>query len=468
MKSMMASLLAVSMVASASAADVTIYITGSTAYRANTYAAIAHLIVPGSLSVTHDGGVDTVNVSSSKFSSATHASIVGTLTNSGTLNGSTIQVLTSWSGSEAGIASLAKTNGVGALVQFISPTATTYPASVGSGNGDATLTFTVTNGGFASSDFNGALPAVSQYPDIAMCDTWNTASQFKPNAKYQGVVYSGLTEATGGAVGIVPFVWVCTTTTKGGAAISNISSQTARALYDGTGYLKLNALTGVATDTVSYVFALGRNPESGTRLSCFAEPGIGATAGTKQYMPVALGGLTNTDSGRITAANVFGGVSTLATWPSYTSAVTGNTVSAGNGGYDSGGELCKAVANSTSTLTVSSPSFTANNGAGVTATLVAYTGINDAKALVGSNDLNKLTYNGVELPLTGGVWDFSPIKTGKYTLWGYEHLYYRTTPGTNVAAYGDALAAQIRTADAQIILDSSVLVSRAADGGKVR
>ena len=123
-----------------------------------------------------------------------------------------------------------------------------------------------------------------------------------------------LTSGTGVLVGTnvsTTFVTPC--------PISNITPQNAQALYS-NGTAKLAQFTGNPADT-QLVYACGRDPDSGTRLTAFAETGIGVTSTVTQYLPVIA-------NGAITSIDKYG-----------SQTVNGITFGVGDGGEASGGSL---------------------------------------------------------------------------------------------------------------------------------
>ena len=94
--------------------------------------------------------------------------------------------------------------------------------------------------------------------------------------------YPALNEDANSPVGAVIFKWVAS---KGSpAGLTNLSSPQARALFQ-AGSEPLALFTGNASDTTS-IYAAGRDPDSGTRLTALAEigQGLGAQPVT-QYQP---------------------------------------------------------------------------------------------------------------------------------------------------------------------------------------
>jgi len=231
-----------------------------------------------------------------------------------------------------------------------------------------------------------------------------------------------LTSGTGVLVGInvsTTFVTPC--------PISNINPQNAQALYS-NGTAKLAAFTGNPADT-QLVYACGRDPDSGTRLTAFAETGIGVTSSVTQYLPVIA-------SGAITS---------LAPYAPET--VNGIHFLTGNGGESSGGNLAKF-------FNASSAAINSGNGGYI----IGYLSTGDAPTAINGGG-KELSYNGV-------FYSIQDVQEGHYTFWTYEHLMYPTGLVSGKKSIADKLAARIQNFDAPIQL-SSMHCSRASDGGVV-
>ena len=239
-----------------------------------------------------------------------------------------------------------------------------------------------------------------------------------------------LTSGTGVLVGTnvnTTFVTPC--------PISNISPQSAQALYS-NGTAKLALFTGNPADT-QLVYACGRDPDSGTRLTAFAETGIGVTSTVTQYLPVIA-------SGAITSIAPYG-----------PQTVNGILFTTGNGGESSGSSLRNFFLATSAAL---------NSGAG--GYIIGYLSTGDAPTAINGGG-KELSYNGV-------FYSIQDVQEGRYTFWTYEHLMYplrlaNATPNSTDAkrkAVADALALRIRNVDSPILL-SSMHVSRSSDGGVV-
>jgi hypothetical protein len=400
-----------------SRADTTLHITGSTAFRSATHNAIKHIFSGGTLKyawIQNAAGNATESNSSAVMYQGTVAGLAGTTT-----------IKTHWSGSEAGIQAVAG----GFNVTFL-PDSTTVTAA---GN---------------QLDSSTAL-SESVVPDVSMSDTFQASSNFKagtskgspPFGTYRNL--SGHTTGlpAGNVVGIVPFKFVASDDAPG--SVTNMTSQIARALFS-TGKVPLSMWTGNANDQDVHAFAIGRDIDSGTRLTALAETGLGALAVVKQYEPLKGGVRAVTNGTGATGDGV--AVDTLTTsdlWPSET--INGITEAVGNGGYNSGGTVALVLANHTA----------ANQF------MVSYVSVSDAGTAT-SNGANELTFNGFSFDANG-------IAQGEYTFWGYEHLYYSPigVPAGTKKQLADKVALQIFNTDAPAPHYNDMAVSRKTDGAVV-
>jgi hypothetical protein len=401
-----------------SRADTTLHITGSTAFRSATHNAIKHIFSGGTLQyawIQNAAGNATESNSSAVMYQGTVAGVAGITT-----------IKTHWSGSEAGIQSVAG----GFNVTYL-PDSTTLTAAGNQLPNSTSLSDSVV-------------------PDVAMSDTFQTSSNFKagtskgspPFGTYRSMNGTTHTLPAGNIVGIVPFKFVASDDAPG--SVTNMTSQIARALFS-TGKVPLSMWTGSATDQAAHAFAVGRDIDSGTRLTTLAETGLGALAIVKQYLPLKNGSPAVTNGTGATGDGIAIGMLTSSDlWPSQT---INNIVEAvGNGGYASGGTLALALANHTA----------ANQF------IISYLGASDA-ATATSNGAIELTYNGVRF-------DPNSIAQGEYTFWGYEHLYYSgigVPNGTTKKQIADKLALQIFNTDAPTPHYSDMAVSRKTDGAVV-
>ena len=378
-------------------AQTTVRLTGSTAFRLNTHNAILAIYDP-SPAVTY-------GYTGTSFGGANQAIFHGSI------GGSTVHIKTSWSGAEGGMQTVSGS----VSIPFL-PDGT--PTSTGGTSGATQAT--VPEG----------------IPDIGMADQFQSSSAFF--GLYRGITYPTLLESPNSPVGIVPFKFMAN---KGApAGLTNINTQQARALF-GAGALPLSFFTGNNADETKTVVATGRDPDSGTRLNTSAEVGLGPQASVKHYEPL--------DSSNNLVKTVGVNIDHFVPWPA--SVINGIPVAVFNGGYSSGGDLSKMMAN------FSPANFT----------VVSYASVNDADANSFPNGAVELSYNGVLLGNTGGNYNNAAVLTeGKYTFWCYEHVMYRNGTPAAVVNVADTLANQIKTVNAPVFL-SSMKSERLTDGSTV-
>lgn len=349
----------------ANAAD--IYITGSTAFRTQAHAAII-AAMPGVQYAF-------VNANSATINNTSQAIFKGTF------NGNATTVYTSWSGSVAGIRDVALNTDPARKVKFL-PSSTTVSAG---GTGIAT----------AGTDL--------QWAQIAFTDNEQVSSY-----------YTEGTLLTADKVGVVPFKWFASNGSD--ANLTNMTPQLAQVLFQ-NGSAPLALWTGLNADHNRFVFATGRDPESGTRVITFAESGVGIfNSGVIQYNPTFNG--TAIQSIAFSGAGGFAAIPAIPPAPAYGQAESG---------YPSGSNLARALRYSWP-ATGMSP---ANRNGG---TFVSYLGGSDwgtataaaGGSTVGAGPARELTWNGVP-------YSFSNVAEGRYSFWGYEYLMY------NADLTGDAL-----------------------------
>ena len=212
-----------------------LYITGSTAFRAQTHTAITNILSPGFVYA----------YSGASAPGASRAIYSGTLI----ANSQPVIIKTSWSGSTLGM----KAVSAGVLTDYLT---------------DAT---TMTVGGSANATTVGDIVN----PDAGMADSFQNATKFTtPTLVFQ-------------QIGILPFKWIANEG-AGAAGLTNITSFLAQPLY-GNGSLPLSLWSGNAADATKLVYAYGRDEGSGTRTVAFAESGVGSNAIVTQYKLTASG-----------------------------------------------------------------------------------------------------------------------------------------------------------------------------------
>jgi hypothetical protein len=426
-KNLVAFVAAAAALGSASAANVT-YISGSTAFGGAAMPAITNFVANNNGTVI---ATDSGTVSGSK-------ALVASYTNG---SGQLCYISVRLTGSEAGIQSAASPAGTN-LISFPK----TNPATPGLGN-------------LTTNDYT-----VSTNVTIAFSDTYQSASRF--NGVVGAVTYAHLgAPASGELVGVTTFNWVASSNFP--ATVTNITTQFARALLLG-GKAPLSLLTGTLSDSNNGCYLVGRNVDSGTRITTFAETGFGVLSATKQY---ALGTnyYTNT-AGATILATIGTDTNKLFLWP-VESINNVSSGSIGNGGYSSGGTLCQLMTNALApgnTLKVIANSSSSNsviNGL----TTSAFSGTNYLIGYAGRSDANGKTNGGLVLLNYNGVANTTNnVANGGYTFWSYEHMLL----GVNTNADDVALANGISSAIGTLISSpnvplSAMKVQRASDGAVV-
>lgn len=404
-KTLLAALLALAAVGTASAQQ-KIYVTGSTAFRSATVGAITSVV--GVAPSAFDGGTSGVT-------SASNANAV-TWTG-GNIGGAPVTIKASFSGSAAGIQTVA-----GNLnVRFLPDGANTA----------------------ATDPRNTSNPAEIAIPDVALSDVFQGSTPF--NRTFLGVNYNALTDTP---VGVVTFKWVA----SNGFTGNNITDTQAQQLFS-AGFAPLALFTGAAAgngsvrsgDQLKVVYATGRDPDSGTRLTGFADTGIGALATVKQYRATVSG--TQVTALQLYPITTINGVS---------------TGSAGNSGESSGSTL-----RSFTNKTLAATAYQTEDAAATAGYLLTYLGVSDANTVLpggsgaGAAPAVELSFNGVQFSTNA-------VQQGNYAFWGFEHVDYRSTQTGIQKTFGDNLANQLlslstATLSPNISL-SDMAVSRGGDG----
>lgn len=429
-------MLAATMVTSASAAATTIHISGSTAFRTSYAKAILDIL--DNVTYAYDNSGSGTNFKSS--AAIYHGNLKST--------GAEVYIKTLATGSAAGVVDLAQQNN---LTKWIAT-----PATVG-GIIPGTTSATLTAGG---TNLNGLSPAYSKETaptEVAMSDddassmakavaTATTGGAAAATAIKNATLVNGGSALNGagtgagdaGAVGAVMFVWAAGTQ-SGTPAYTNMTQQAAAALAKGP--IPVSFLIG--TNTTDYIFLIGRNEDSGTRIAALAEAQSGFGQGTQQFRASFGSGSSYTDNGQTiqtggTGATLTGLTLWPANWPLNT-APSISWASAGHSGYVAGGDVgnvLKATGGQKLTLSGAAKPAGYINGTS-TAYLVGYVGSADYSSAVGT----KLTYNGVAQSIAN-------VQNGSYSFWSFEHLYYRGALADVQKQTADDIADKIYTADA--------------------
>lgn len=387
-------LLAAGIISQANAANV-VYLTGSTAFRS---------VVYNSLNTSGAGGVFDSAPSITTYGKGPAPSNGATwMLFHGNINGVETYIDCLWSGSEAGIASTASATPSQALDDggplanvppyFLVPDINVNPAP-----------------GSSSAPGSTQTNSTPTQANLTMADTSQAVSLTRTPALTPIGSASGI-------VGIVPFTWVKNQQNTGAPTwwsnlvnVTHEQLQVQLAIPQVVGFF-----TGNNTDTNNYVYTVGRNKGSGTRVNTLADTGYGVGVPVDQF---SIGGFPTSDG--VTLA-----LHDMADW---------GTAAGSDEGYEGGGDVSKALAIKGSVTQVDP----INGPTGWMA--IGYLGIGDATANGNGPTVNWLTLNGVAE--SNGT-----IENGAYSFWGHEHLYGQpglsvTSPAYNV---GTNLAAIIST-----------------------
>ena len=438
-------------------ADVTVDITGATAFRAAALDTIkARYVASGEpFQFAHDQAAGAFNGATRAIFKGTFPGVSGVTT-----------IRTSFNGSVEGIKALAD-----------SPASDpTYYTDI-PGN---LVTATAVGGGETHKSTDGfAKTTAASQSEIAFSDVSKNSTPFA----------SASLQPSTATCGVVVFTML----TNEGSPITNVTAQQFRALA-AAGFQPLSMFTGNASDTTN-VFLTGRNDGSGTRTTYMAETGVGITTEIKQYITVdssstaleaiqlvPAGGVNDSDSitngiqlptGSDIKAYVDGGQS-VTQLVANASTVWGQDT-AGNGGYSSGSTLRTDMGKTgASGVTVFDAAGADAFGAPVRVDLVTWLSLNDAVTARGNGAIF-CAYNGVKLDdiaasgSTMSVADKAKVANGLYTAWGYQQMYRRgdITTGDAVTVYNGIKTNIASNLAAAGIAIADMNVNRSFDGGTV-
>ncbi len=427
--------------AASAQADVTVNVTGATAFRAATLLAIKSRFVDSgaAFKFAHDQATS----GGTTYSGATRAIFIGTFP--GVTGTTTIRCC--FTGSVEGIRALIPTVTDPLPPTYYQPSLLTSTTAV---IGGAELAAQGTTGAAAL----GGISDIA-YSDVSKAITPYAGISLQPSSPPAGVV-------------------VFTMLTNEGSTISNVTAQQFRGLMS-NGFMPKSVFTGLAADNGDYVFATGRNDGSGTRSSYLTETGYGVSNTVKQYV-------TNQSTG--SALSVIqlvpvGGVNTPALTgqsASNASTVWGQNI-AGNGGYNSGSTLRTDMGKTSAAVEVldeTGANIAGSPGTQIPLSLVTWLSVNDA-VTARSNGAVFCAYNGVKLDGVAAsgtdmtIADRAKVAEGAYTAWNFENMYLRNdvTSGDKLTVY-NGLKAEIPTnLGAAGIALTAMHVGRPADGGTV-
>ena len=401
------------------AAAINLRLTGATAFRLSVHAAIVQ-----SLDNCQVGYAGT------DLGTASQAAFFGTVKNlpgvPAALVGKSALIKTTWNGSAAGIQAVAQTKVDGANqrlnINFLdgaTATGNTVGVTV-STTSPQTATYTGTLTGGLVGNGNLAAGVVSQTADVVFADVHQgntifaagTNSYYTSLADYNNGVthtktFSSLNETP---VGVVVFSWLRTNSADATLAgklvnFTNIDNWKAQLLLT-NGQAPLSFFTGVAADSTYPVFVTGRNADSGTRVTTFAEAGFTAAP---WHVKATVTGTSITD---------------VSDWPD--DVVQTVYFPSPTSGESSGGTLVTKIKNNVSATA------TYNGAASNPLTVVTTAGIGDIVAKGGQ---------AFEIKWNGTMYSDEAVRNGQYTFWGYEQMAYNANVTGDAKSFIDVLAA---------------------------
>ena len=416
-------------------ADVTVDITGATAFRAATLAAIKAKFVESGVAFqyAHDQAEAGVTGATLSIWKGKFPGVTGVTT-----------IRTSFNGSVEGLKALVDSPTSDPKYYTDIPGNLVTAAAIGGGE---THKDTV---GFLKT--NAASQSEIAFSDVAKAATPYAASSLQPTSS--------------SAVGVVVFTMLA----NEGSTITNVTSQNFRALLT-AGNQKKSLFTGVAADDNTLVYAVGRNDGSGTRTTYMAECGLGITTKVQQYVVNQTSGNANTVMQIVPAGGV--GAEPLTGQLAANASTVWGQDEVGNGGYSSGSTLRGDMGRTTDTVQILD-----EEGSEIYASkdveLVTFLSLNDAVSARG-NGAVFCAYNGVKLDgiATSGssmtTADLAKVTRGAYTAWSYQQMYRRNdlTSGDNVTVYNGLFAAVQDNLGSAGIKISDMKASRDTDGGVV-
>jgi hypothetical protein len=306
-------LAALALVSTTAQAQTVVHLSGSTAYRSAVYNALAHILTsPTAVFI----GSNLAGANDSAWQ--------------GTIGSTTYQVECHWGGSVTGIVGLtvpasnhynfqtwlasATAVTAGGQSNFFSP----YGLLPGVGGGHQ-----LAASGAVSSPDNAAA-------DAGFSDAFQATAANVPGAN-STVTAATLTDL--GPMGILPFAFLKSAAQTGDGDfvaythITDITGLAAQTLYGTVGGVSAQLLTSNVADSQAFVYPVGRDIDSGTRIAAFSETGFGVGNTSVQYS-------VNTSGGA--AAGPDATVASLTTFPNASFPTLGQ-------GYASGGNVATAL-----------------------------------------------------------------------------------------------------------------------------
>ncbi|MGO8763556.1 MAG: hypothetical protein ACLQSR_00290 [Limisphaerales bacterium] len=379
----------------------TIYYTGSTAFRSTIYTSLADN-TGDSGAVFAAGTLQFGTWGNSAPASANYMVFYGELKGTSTY----VYINAAWSGSEAGIASACNTN----LVNTRRDNSTvTLAGSPETWVDDTTCTLAAAPAGSVNagspgangSPANGAqLEAAPHGSDLAQADT-SQAVSWTPNAG------SGPTDLKDyGSQGVVTFVIsknVNPAPTTDWSSVTNISLPQLVTLLN-LGSVQSYFLSG-DPNGAEYVYAVGRNLGSGTRMNVLSDSTYGGQKTVDQF---SIGyGVDNRDPGQTPATLIL--------------------QNEGDNGYESGGGVAKALADTGASDTAGSCQQADPIHGGTGWFAIGYLSPSDANSTGNNGGQPTPLHPGPAnwITVSGYPSNNNNIENGQWWYWGHEHLYGR-------------------------------------------
>ena len=413
----------------AARADVTIYVTGATAFRNGALDGIKTKFMTGaSFKFAHDQAAGGVLGSTRSIFQGTFPGISGTTT-----------IACTFTGSVEGIRAVASP-GVANNATYL--TAAALPAAAATPAG--------------TEAFSISAPVAAQPAKFAFSDVRSSSTP----------VGGGL-NPTSPKVGVVVFTPIVNSGAPAG--FTSMTSQQFKYLFS-NGFVPLRFFTGSAADTKN-VYAAGRNDGSGTRTTYMAESGLGITSLVNQYIVTATSGNTVTTLRRVPAAD---GTNASTIW-------AGQDVD-GNGGYNSGGTLRGHLNKTSAAVSVLESDNTQLEGPGADILIASFLSISDARTaslatnaaparILGWNGVTLSTINAAVIGNAMDATDRAKVTEGQYSAWSFENLYYSGSLNTDENTFYTGLKTSI---DARLAANpteglplSSMHVDRPDDGAPI-
>jgi hypothetical protein len=261
--------------------------------------------------------------------------------------------------------------------------------------------------------------------DVTFSDLFQTSTIYPKPALAGAGSHSGV-------VAVIPFEWVLGNCAPGTppAGFTNVTKQLAQSVFLGVAVLSQASENTADWDTFIQVF--GFDSDAGARLEVQAQTGFGGIAAPFQYQPTIVSGV----------------ITSIDPWPAQIT--DGTSYPLGSQGFSSGADLAAAL---------STPGMlTANDNPGLN---IGYLDISDAQSVTHGTALK---YNGI-------AYNPNAVQQGRYVLWAYEHVYYRTSFAAPSKTVVDQLANEIHDVTANTTVSgiplSSMQVQRLVEGGIV-